>query len=193
MPHVTFLQDGRRISGYRHAMPRRLFVVTALCALQASLVLAQPRPNPEVQREAMQKLAFLVGLWKGEATVWVGPEGQKRIQQTEDVQFELGGLVLLIEGTGRNPATGAVEFNALATVSFDEASSSYRVRAYHGGNYVDAEMKVRDRGMEWGFTSGPATITNTMHLDEDGQWVEVTDVVVAGGPARRTMELRVRK
>ena len=92
--------------------------------------MAQVRPDVAAQREAMQKLAFLVGQWKGEATVSMGPGGPRRLEQTEDVQFKLDGLVLLIEGTGRNPVSGAVEFNALATVSFDEASGAYRFRAY---------------------------------------------------------------
>lgn len=155
--------------------------------------MAQVRPNVTAQRDAMQKLSFLVGQWKGEATVSMGPGGPRRLQQTEDVQFKLGGLVLLVEGTGRNPVSGAVEFNALATVSFDEASASYRFRTHSGGNYVETELTVRDRGVEWGFTAGSARITSTMHLDDSGQWVEVTDVVVGGGPPRQTTEVRVRK
>ncbi|MGE4162272.1 MAG: DUF1579 family protein [Vicinamibacterales bacterium] len=165
----------------------------AFCVMPATSVVAQSRPDVAAQREAMQKLAFLVGRWTGEATVATGPEGPRRVEQTEDVQFKLDGLVLLIEGTGRNPVSGAVEFNALATVSFDEASGAYRFRAYSGGNYVETVLTLRDRGLEWGFTAGPATVTNTMHLDDTGQWVEVTDVVINGGPPRRTTELRVRK
>ena len=40
---------------------------------------------------------------------------------------------------------------------------------------------MHDRGVEWGFTAGTATVTNTMHLDDSGQWIEVTDVVIDGG------------
>jgi hypothetical protein len=36
--------------------------------------------------------------------------------------FKLGGLVLLIEGTGRNPDTAVGMFNALATISYDETA-----------------------------------------------------------------------
>lgn len=121
----------------------------ALCVMPATSVVAQVRPDVAVQRQAMQKLAFLVGQWKGEATVATGPGGPRRLEQTEDVQFKLDGLVLLIEGTGRNPVSGAVEFNALATVSFDEASGEYRFRAHSGGNYVETTLTVRDRGLEW--------------------------------------------
>jgi hypothetical protein len=174
-------------------MTKRVLLVAVLCVITATSAVAQIRPNVDAQRDAMQKLAFLVGQWKGEATVSTGPGGPRRLEQTEDVQFKLGGLVLLIEGTGRNPVSGAVEFNALATVSFDEASGAYRFRAYSGGNYVETALTVRDRGVEWGFTAGAATVTNTMHLDDSGQWVEVTDVVIGGGPPRRTTELRVRK
>jgi hypothetical protein len=174
-------------------MAKRLLLCAALCAVSATVAPAQGRPNPAVQREAMQKLAFLVGQWKGEATVTMGPGGPKRLQQTEDIQFKLDGLALLVEGTGRDPASGTVEFNALATIAFDEASGTYRFRAHSGGNYLETELKLKDRGFEWGYTAGSATVSNSMHLDDTGQWVEFTDVVIGGAPPRRTTELRVRK
>ena len=103
--------------------PAFLLLLTAL----AMPVGAQERANPERQREAMKRLSFLVGQWHGEATTFVAGV-RKRLNQTEDVRFRLDGLVLLVEGTGRDPETGAVVFNALATIVFDEASGTYRFR-----------------------------------------------------------------
>jgi len=48
-----------------------------------------------------------------------------KVKQTEEVQYKLGGLVLLIEGTGRNPDTGDVMYNALATIAYDETTKVY--------------------------------------------------------------------
>lgn len=171
----------------------RLIPLATAAWLIAAPALAQGRANPEVQREAMKKLAFLAGHWTGEATVTLGPGPPVALQQSEAVQFKLDGLLLLIEGTGRDVRTGAVVFNALATIAFDEASKTYRIRAFNDGNYVDTEFEVREKGFEWGFTSGPVVVKNSMTLDPAGQWIETTDVVINNGPARRTVELRVRR
>jgi hypothetical protein len=169
------------------------FVCVCVCVYVALPAAAQSRPNPDVQREAMKKLAFLAGRWTGDASVTLGPAGPKVLAQTEDVAFKLDGLVLLVEGTGRNPQSGAVEFNALAIVSYDDLAKTYRIRAYNGGNYLETEIVVRERGFEWGYTAGPAVVKNVMTLDDAGRWVEFTDVVVNNGPPRRTVEIRVRK
>ena len=65
----------------------------------AALCSAQQEPNLPAQREAMKKLAFLVGKWSGDATSKRGRNEAVKVKQTEEVQFKLGGLVLLIEGT----------------------------------------------------------------------------------------------
>ena len=168
-------------------------LLALLLALTAVPARGQHRPDEEVQREAMKKLAFLVGEWRGEATVAMGPGEPRKLEQTEQVQWKLDGLLLLVEGTGRNPATGAVEFSALATISYDDAARAYRLRAHRAGRYLETELRVRNRGFEWGYTAGPATITNSMTLDAAGRWVETTDAVVNGGPPRRSLELRLAR
>src|SRR5438552_5758675 len=111
----------------------------------AFTVSAQPqRPNVKAQGEAMKKLAFLTGTWTGDATT--ARSNQKiKVKQTEEVSYKLDGLVLLIEGTGRNPESGEVMFRALATVAYDDAAGMYHFRAYNDGNYLDTELKVPDR------------------------------------------------
>ena len=168
-------------------------LLALLLTFQAAPARAQQKPDLEAQRAAMQKLAFLVGQWRGEATVAMGPGEPRKLEQTEQVQWKLDGLLLLVEGTGRNAATGAVEFSALATISYDDAARTYRFRAHRAGRYLETELRVRDRGFEWGYTAGPATITNSMTLDAEGRWVETTDAAVNGGPPRRSVELRLGK
>lgn len=53
-------------------------------------------PDLEVQREAMKKLGFLVGKWAGEARLLRGPGEWAELLQTEEAQFKLDGLVLVI-------------------------------------------------------------------------------------------------
>src|SRR6266550_1311789 len=115
--------------------------LTLLCWLAISCTaFAQPqRPNVTAQRDAMKKLAFLVGTWTGDATT-LRPNQAIKVKQTEQVGYKLDGLVLLIEGTGRNPDSGDVMFRALATVSYDDVAGAYHFRAYNDGSYLDAEL-----------------------------------------------------
>jgi hypothetical protein len=62
-------------------------------------------PNLEAQREAMKKLGFLIGKWAGEARLVRGPTESVELLQTEEAQYKLGGLIIVIEGSvGQNPA-----------------------------------------------------------------------------------------
>jgi hypothetical protein len=148
-----------------------------------------PTSSADTQREAMRKLAFLAGRWSGPITIAArGPGEPLRLTQTEDVQYKLDGLVLLIEGKSSGP-DGKAHFQALATVTFDDASHTYRFRAYHDGHYLDTELTVLADGFSWGFDSGPAHVVNTMHLTGKGKWQEATEVTVGGNPPQPSVDM----
>lgn len=167
----------------------RLVLVFLLAAVAA---FAQARPDKAAQIEAMKKLDFLVGKWEGEATVRMGPGEPLKLKQSEHVEYRLDGLVLLVEGTGRNPDSGAKMFNALAAISFDDNSKTYRIRAYNDGRYIDAPLEVTEKGFQWAIQAGPAKVEYTMKLNEKGEWHEVGDATV-GERTFRTVEFTVRK
>jgi hypothetical protein len=104
------------------------------------------------------------------------------------VEYKLDGLVMLVEGKATG-ADGKAQFNALATIAYDDASHTYRFRAYNGGHYVDTELSVPANGFSWSYAAGPAQIVNTMHLTEKGEWSEVTDVTFGGNPPHRSVEM----
>jgi len=158
----------------------------------ASMACAQ-QVNAAAQRDAMKKLAFLVGTWSGEAMVMRGPGETVKVRQTEEVQYKLNGLLLLIEGTGRNRDSGDVVFNAFAIVSYDESAGTYRFRAYNDGHYLDTELKVPENGFEWGYKAGPAAVHFVMRLNEKGEWFETGDVAMGTNPPRKTFEMTVRR
>src|SRR5262249_16668202 len=148
-----------------------LFVMRAeLCFFFVALLpcLAQPSRAPDVdgQRAAMKKLDFLVGKWSGEARVELRPGEARELTQSEEAQYKLDGLVLLIEGTGRNKSDGKAVFRALATVSWDEETGAYRMRAYNDGRYLETDLKLLDsgKGFSWGFAFGPIKTRYTMHV-----------------------------
>ncbi len=170
----------------------RIRWVAFLCVI-AAVSHAQPQPNVAAQRDAMKKLEFLVGKWSGEAAGVRGPGASFKVLQSEDVQYKLDGLVLLVEGTGRDPGSGNVLFRALATISYDDAASKYQFRAYNDGRYLDTELKVLEKGFEWGFQANPVTVKYTMRLNEKGEWVETGETTFAGAPPRKTLEMTLRK
>jgi hypothetical protein len=152
----------------------------------------QPEPNIAAQRDAMKKLSFLAGKWSGEGTVVRGAGGPVKLIQTEDIQYKLDGLVLLVEGTGRN-AAGEVVFRALATASYDDQTQTYRWRAHSAGRYLETELKVTPGGFTWGFDAGPVKVLNTMQLTEKGEWHEITEVTAGPAPPRKTLDMTLKR
>jgi hypothetical protein len=167
------------------------FLAAALALACAAA--AQQQPDLEKQRQAMKKLEFLAGKWSGDATVQRGPGQPIKVRQSESVEYKLDGLALLVEGAGRDPASGKVVFTALAVISYDDAAGVYRFRAYNEGRYLDTELKVGDSSFEWTRQAGPASVKYTMRLDSEGSWVETGDVTVGSAPPRRVVDMHLKR
>lgn len=171
-------------------------VCSVLIAAVAALIISgcslsaqqSPLDNVVAQRQAMQKLAFLAGHWSGPVTIMRGPGQTLHLTQTENVEYKLDGLVLLVQGKSTD-AEGKSRFEALATISYDDAAHGYRIRAYNDGHYVDAELTVQSDSFSWGFNAGPAHIANTMHLTSKAEWQEDTDVTFGNNPPQRSVEM----
>jgi hypothetical protein len=170
-----------------------IFGVLFLIAFARSVGAQQPGSNSvEVQREAMHKLSFLAGQWSGPVTIFQGPGEVLHLNQTEDVQYKVDGLVLLVQGKSTG-ADGKEVFSALATISYDDASHSYRFRAYNNGHYLDTELSVDGKGFSWGFTAASAHIVNTMHLTNTGEWNEITEATFGNNPPHRSMDMLLQR
>jgi hypothetical protein len=166
-----------------------LLTTAFLTLFGLSLAAQQPASNSaDAQREAMRKLSFLAGHWSGPVTIFRGPGEPLHLTHTEKVEYKLDGLVLLVQGKSTS-ADGKVVFSALATIAYDDASHSYRFRAYNDGHYLDTELSVPANGFSWGFMAGPAHIVNTMHLTAKGEWEEVTEATVGSNPPHRSMDM----
>jgi hypothetical protein len=120
-----------------------------------------------------------------------GPE-PLHLTQTEQVEYKLDGLVLLIDGKSTD-SDGKSSFEALATVSYDEATHAYHFRAYNGGHYIDTELTVLPDGFSWGFKAGPADIVNTMHLTAKGEWSEQTVATMGTNPPMHAVDMLLTK
>jgi hypothetical protein len=156
----------------------------------------QPRkPNIEAQRAAMKKLEFMVGKWAGEARLLPGPGEPVSLMQTEEAQYKLEGLILLIEGVGRTKADHMPVLQALGIVSYDDESGTYRMRAFNDGRFLETELKLLDngKGITWGFALGQIRTGSVMQITESGDWTELTEITIGSEPPKRFMELTVCK
>jgi hypothetical protein len=138
----------------------------------------QPRvPDTELQRSAMKKLSFLVGKWLGKARILRGSGEPLELVQTEEAQYKLDGLVLMIEGIGRSKTDAKVALQALGVVSYDDDTGTYHMRAYNDGRYLETELKLADNGegFTWEFVLGEIKTSSVLRIDEKGQWKELTD------------------
>lgn len=162
--------------------------IAALLLSSSTLIAQRPSDSVGTQKQAMQKLAFIVGRWSGPVMITRGPGQTLYLTQTENVEYKLDGLVLLVQGKSTD-SEGKTQFEALATISYDVAANGYRIRAYNEGHYVDAELTVQPDGFSWGFNAGPAHIVNTMHLTSKGEWQENTDVTFGSTPPHHSVEM----
>jgi hypothetical protein len=148
----------------------------------------------EAQRAAMKKLDFLIGKWAGEARVLRGPGILVEMIQTEEAQYKLDGLVLLIEGVGSAKSDGKPALQALGMVSFDDETETYRMRAFNDGRFLETEVKLMDtNGISWGFALGEIRTSSVLRINERGDWTELGELTIGPQSPIRFMELTVSR
>ena len=152
------------------------------------------QPDIEAQRAAMKRLGFLVGKWSGEARMLRAPGQMVDLIQTEEAQYKLDGLVLLIEGVGRVRTDGRLALQALGIISYDDVAGKYRMRAFNDGRWLETEIALIDgeQGMRWGFALGNIKTSSTLRINEMGEWTELAELTIGDQPPRKFLELAVR-
>jgi hypothetical protein len=156
----------------------QIFLFISLFALSAK---AQA-PSPAIQIEEMKKASFLVGEWRGEGWILLGQNQRETFKQSEVVQSKLNGLTMVIEGLGKSTdGKERIVHNALGIVSYDLEKKSYRFSAYQAnGQAIDAEAKVNNNALEWGFKTPRGTTRFLITLTDKGEWHEVGDITMDG-------------
>ena len=152
---------------------------------------ADPATLIAAQREAMQPLAFMDGVWRG--TAWtVLQSGEKHnITQTERIGPFLDGSVKVIEGRGYDP-DGKVTFNAFGTISYNPATHVYTLHSYAQGNVGDFVLTPKADGYVWEIPAGSMTIRYTAVI-KDGAWREVGDRIMPGKEPVRFFEMNLKR
>ncbi|HVH72157.1 MAG TPA: hypothetical protein VNB49_13740 [Candidatus Dormibacteraeota bacterium] len=152
-------------------------------------------PNLDAQRAAIAKLGFLVGKWTGEARLLRGPAEPVVLVQTEEAQFKLDGLILEIEGIGRTMLDNKPVLQALGIISFDDETSTYHMRAFNDGRFLETGVKLLEDGksLAWGFALGTIRTNSLLRINEKGEWTELAEISIDSQPARKLLELRVKR
>lgn len=141
----------------------------------------------------MKKLSFLVGEWSGEAHILSGPGAPLELVQTEKAQYKLDGLILMIEGVGRTKSGGQPVLQALGIISYDDGGSSYNMRAFNDGRFLETVMNLSEdaKRVAWGFTFGEIRTSSVMHINEKGEWTELHEITIGSQPSKKFMEMAV--
>ena len=157
----------------------------------------QPLHQPDLikQRASMQRLSFLVGSWSGKAHVQRGPGALMSLTQTENVEYKLGGLALVIEGTGQEQNEQQSSLQALGIISYDDATGAYHIRAWNDGRFLESDVQFLEDGksLRWGFGVGDIRSSSLLQIDSAGQWTENAELIIGSQPPRKIMDLTVHR
>lgn len=149
--------------------------------------------------EEMGKLDFLIGEWKGEAWIQMGPNKRENVIQTEKVTPKAGGKVLLVEGLGRRKmedgTAGDVVHDAIAMISWDKAKSTYRFIGHVAQQEsVDSSLDMTaPNTLVWGMDTPQGKVRFTIRLTEKGQWNEVGEFSRDGTNWMKFFEMTLTK
>ena len=157
-----------------------------------------PSPAPACAPSAeLGAVGALVGEWRGEGWVQMGPGARERFVQTEMVRCAVGGEALLVEGLGRDAARPErLVHQALAVIAFDRAARATRIRAYSAGRpAVDSDLAPGEGAGElvWGMdVPGGNRVRFRLQVTGDS-WREVGEISIQGGPWRQFLEMNLRR
>jgi hypothetical protein len=171
----------------RYALAAGLLATAAPAAAQ----MPDPAPRLAAQREAMARLAFMDGTWRGSAWT-LTPQGRHELTQTERVGGFLGGSVRIVEGRGYE-ADGRISFNAVGVISFDPDTQRYSFSAWAQGRNGVYPFQLTDSGFIWETPAGPGAVIRYTATIRDGTWHEVGEMIAQGRPPVRVVELNLRR
>ncbi len=176
---------------------RTLVVLATLGALALSRPPASAQGRVEsaalimAQREALNRLAYMDGVWRGPAWTMLANGQHHDVTQTERIGPFLDGSVKVIEGRGYN-ADGTVGFNALGVISYQPDKQTYTLHSYALGYSGDFVLAVKSDGYVWEVPAGPMIIRYTATI-ANGTWREVGDRIIPGQPPVRVFEMNLKR
>jgi hypothetical protein len=157
-------------------MKQLLFILTMFFTTVAA---AQNPFQPKKETtDALQKISFLTGSWKGTGWMQMGPE-KHSFNQTESIFSKVNGTIIQIDGLGKDQQNPDIIIHqAFAIISYDILNGKYLMKAFRGdGGQIDAEAKlVGDNIFQWSFsTSMTGQIKYTITVSNN-KWTEIGEM-----------------
>jgi hypothetical protein len=172
-------------------MRKRMMVMTVALTLIAGSAFGA---------DEMKKLEWMIGDWKGEATMQMGPGTKTVASQTEHIVAKQGGKLIVIEGLGKRKnadgSIGEVVHDALGVISWDARKNAYRFDAWTARDgYIAAWMNVADAATTWGFDlpGGTAKIRYTITRTPKNEWNEIGEYSPDGSNWMKFFEMNLTK
>ena len=169
-------------------------ITTAFVLLTTCAAWAQRPDFSAACKQQMSQLAYLAGDWQGEAKITT-PSGPLTVTQSEHIEWKMDGLVLSIEGTGREQ--NKIAFQAFALVNYDPMEKRFKMKSFvKEGFSTDAYFTVlAPNKFEWGFdiaTGGKSRYIITLD-PEKKTWHETGEYSRDGNTWMSFIELHLTK
>lgn len=177
---------------------QRLLMLLALAVPAAARTAAAQQPgDAAASREAMQRLAWLEGTWRGGGWMQMG-RTREDATVVETARFAAGNTVMVIEGLGTrpDPAGGPPRavHQAFGIVWYDAVAREHRMRAWRvDGGMLDPTISVRADTLVWGFKTPQGQVRFTVTKDPEGRWHEVGHFAADGTTWQPFFEMRLEK
>ncbi|GAB4039483.1 hypothetical protein [Spirosoma gilvum] len=175
-------------------MKRILWTLLIFCLIFSSVYAQSPDLSARGKAE-LKKVSYLAGNWKGNVTYSAGNGKSITISQDEHVEFKLDGLLLSIEGIGKQQEN--VVFHAYAILYYDLATQQLKLKSFLKEGYVtEAYFKLlADNQFEWGYDiAGRGKNRSTITLDPTNRtWTEIGEYSSDGTNWLKTTELHLVK
>ncbi len=157
-------------------MKQLLFVLTMFIG---TVTTAQNPFQPKKETtDALQKIAFLTGSWKGSGYMQMGPQ-KHSFNQTEIIALKVNNTVIQIEGEGKDKQNPEITIHqAFAIISYDIQNAKYLMKAFRGdGGQIDAEATlIDDHTFQWSFSNPMAGQIKYIITVLNNKWTEIGEM-----------------
>jgi len=182
-----------RFPGPLTGISRAAVLLGLLAACPTTSLLAQTDRASTIaaQREAMQRLALLDGIWRGPA--WsLTSDGRRSLILTERIGTLLDGTVRVLNGRGYRP-DGSVDYEALGVIAYDPLTRSYRLTAWSLGSSRVFPLEVTDDGFAWETTAPDGAAIRFRARISEGVWHEIGERRSPNGGTTVVTEIRMTR
>lgn len=146
-------------------------------AIIAFCILMMPLKNfaqaPKETTDAIRKLGFLEGVWKGKG--WIGAGDKKQhFNETETVSIKTGGTLLQIDVYGTSVDNdSAIINNGLAIVNYELPTKKYKMIFFQSdGSVAEADVRIHNENTVEINVHRNSGYTRFIIEAEKSQWLE---------------------